>query len=237
MTPLEARGALKGGLLILALSVLRLGVVTITGHDPIAIDGESELEELLEESLREKADADRRGTPLSVGETLDPNRSEEEDLDRLPGVGPATAEAIIQVRRNQGWFRRAEDLLEVPGIGPATLEKIRPFLDLTGGTPLGSQGYANRRGNLSPPSPAQSLPQTVSRDSGLSATRPPRVDLNRADVRELETLPGIGPALAQRIVEDRRSTGLFSKPEDLLRVRGIGPATLERIRNLILPRG
>jgi competence protein ComEA len=61
--------------------------------------------------------------------------------------------------------------------------------------------------------------------------------VNRAGSDELETLPGIGPELALRIIEDRRKTGLFLKPEDLLRIRGIGPVTLEKIRDLILPRG
>ncbi len=54
----------------------------------------------------------------------------------------------------------------------------------------------------------------------------PRVRLNAARPDELATLPGIGPALARRIVEARP----FARVDDLLRVRGIGPATLERIR-------
>ncbi len=61
-------------------------------------------------------------------------------------------------------------------------------------------------------------------------TELPRVDPNRAGEAELQTLPGIGPALARRILESRRKEGPFRGPEDLLRVRGIGPATLERIR-------
>ena len=56
------------------------------------------------------------------------------------------------------------------------------------------------------------------------------VDLNRATADELEALPGIGPVLAQRIVLDRRQSGRFKTPEDLLRVRGVGPRLLERLR-------
>jgi competence protein ComEA len=56
------------------------------------------------------------------------------------------------------------------------------------------------------------------------------VDFNKADVPELMQLPGIGPALAQRIVESRKTDGPFSGLEDLRRVRGIGPKTLEQIR-------
>jgi competence protein ComEA len=60
-----------------------------------------------------------------------------------------------------------------------------------------------------------------------------RLDLNRAAAGDLELLPGIGPALAQRIVEDRNTHGPFFEIEGLRRVRGIGPRTLERLRPLI----
>lgn len=53
--------------------------------------------------------------------------------------------------------------------------------------------------------------------------------LTAADPRLLETLPGIGPALAARIVAARP----FHDVDDLLRVRGIGPATLERLRSAV----
>lgn len=52
------------------------------------------------------------------------------DLDRLPGVGPAIAQRILDFRQQRGGFQRVEDLLEVKGIGPKTLEKIRPHVQL-----------------------------------------------------------------------------------------------------------
>jgi competence ComEA-like helix-hairpin-helix protein len=60
--------------------------------------------------------------------------------------------------------------------------------------------------------------------------RPGRLDPDRADASDWERLPGIGPALARRIVSDREARGPFAGPEALLRVPGIGPRTLERIR-------
>jgi competence ComEA-like helix-hairpin-helix protein len=57
-----------------------------------------------------------------------------------------------------------------------------------------------------------------------------RIDPNRAAAAELVRLPGIGPSLAGRIVADRDQHGAFASPEDLMRVRGIGPRTLDRIR-------
>ena len=56
------------------------------------------------------------------------------------------------------------------------------------------------------------------------------IDLNTADVAELEELPGVGPAIAQRIVEHREKNGPFTSVDGLLDVSGIGPATLEEIR-------
>lgn len=61
-----------------------------------------------------------------------------------------------------------------------------------------------------------------------------KVDVNTAGSDQLQTLPGIGPVLAQRIIDWRNAGGVFSVPEDLLEISGIGPATLEDIRDLII---
>lgn len=63
-----------------------------------------------------------------------------------------------------------------------------------------------------------------------AALAPLVIDLDRADAVELDLLPGIGPALAARIVEDREANGPFGSPEGLGRVRGIGPAIVEGVR-------
>lgn len=59
---------------------------------------------------------------------VDLNRATAAELDTLPGVGPATAAAIITWRDENGGFRRIEDLVEVPGIGPARLERLRTLV-------------------------------------------------------------------------------------------------------------
>jgi competence protein ComEA len=61
------------------------------------------------------------------------------------------------------------------------------------------------------------------------------VDINAADWPELMQLPGVGPMLARRIVESRRTDGPFADHDDLSRVHGIGPKTLERIRPYLRP--
>jgi competence protein ComEA len=62
-----------------------------------------------------------------------------------------------------------------------------------------------------------------------------QVDINEAAWPELAQLPGIGEQLARRIVESRAADGPFTAHDDLRRVRGIGPLTLERIRAHLLP--
>lgn len=56
-----------------------------------------------------------------------------------------------------------------------------------------------------------------------------RVNINRASLQELQVIPGIGPALARRIVDYRNQRGVFTSPEDLLEVSGIGEKTLTRM--------
>lgn len=59
------------------------------------------------------------------------------------------------------------------------------------------------------------------------------LNVNRAGAEELGLLPGIGPRLAERIIEARESIGRFSTPEELLQVPGIGEKVLEKMRGRI----
>lgn len=59
------------------------------------------------------------------------------------------------------------------------------------------------------------------------------VNINTSDVRTLETLPGIGPVIAQRIIDYRNEHGPFSRKQDIQNVRGIGPAKYSKIESLI----
>jgi competence protein ComEA len=56
------------------------------------------------------------------------------------------------------------------------------------------------------------------------------VDLNRASADDLAAVPGIGPGLASEVVREREERGRFRTPDALRRVRGIGPARMERAR-------
>ena len=60
-----------------------------------------------------------------------------------------------------------------------------------------------------------------------------RVNINTASASELDALPGIGPVLAQRIIDRRTAQGPFTSVEELLEVDGIGQATLDGLREFI----
>lgn len=61
-----------------------------------------------------------------------------------------------------------------------------------------------------------------------------QVNINQATAGELERLPEIGPATALRIIEHRRQHGRFQSPEELLNVPGIGPKTLDALRDYLV---
>jgi competence protein ComEA len=61
------------------------------------------------------------------------------------------------------------------------------------------------------------------------------VHLNGATLDQLDTLPGIGPVTAQKILEYRRDHGAFGSVDELDAVPGIGPARLAQLRELVAP--
>ena len=205
----ETRALRRTALLLFAVSAVRWAWPVGSEAPDVAEVTDS----LLAASQEVLADAEHRSHPLEPGERIDPNLATVQELDRLPGVGAVAARAIVAERERIGPLRDAGDLSRVRGIGPATVAKLEPHIAVS--TP--SQAPPGR------PRPHRTSPASA-------------VDINRATVDDLVALPGIGPALAARIV-DARGKQMFARIEDLVRVRGIGPATLERLRPLVTARG
>lgn len=173
--------------------------------DTVVVDG---LAEVRDDAAAELERERIRSMPLGAGERIDPNRADVLQLDRLPRVGPALAQRIVAWREEHGGFRSLADLDSVAGVGPSMLESLAPHLDL----PATARGAASRR------------------QRGDAAEL---IDVNRASAKELEALPGIGPALAGRIIASREADGRFRTVDELQRVAGIGPALLQRLRPLV----
>ncbi len=76
--------------------------------------------------------------------------------------------------------------------------------------------------------------------SSVLAAQPsanPQVNINTATVQELQLLPRVGPALAQRIVDFRAANGPFKAPEELVRVKGVGEKSFARLQTYVTVTG
>ncbi len=89
------------------------------------------------------------------------------------------------------------------------------------------QVYVPRKGETASPVPLSATPLPAASPAGG------KVNINTASVDELDALPGVGPAIAQRIVDYRTENGPFHSIEDLMQVKGIGSATFAELKDRI----
>lgn len=216
-------------LLLVALAVCGQGVrylITRPGDAP----GQVKLLSLLPAGspTAQRDSAIQQARPLRPGERLDADVASATELSRLPRVGPALAKTIVANRDSHGAFGSLAALDRVPGIGPGLLRTLSPHVSFSGSVGSASPGGQSAATGtpLASPSLRESLP-------GREGPAGPALNVNRATAVELEALPGIGPALARRIVADRESQGPFATVAALDRVPGIGPALLARLEGLI----
>ena len=76
---------------------------------------------------------DRAAAKAAIVATVNINTASVKELDTLPGIGPSTAQKIIDYRTANGPFKTVDELDNVSGIGPATLEKLRPLVTVDSG--------------------------------------------------------------------------------------------------------
>jgi DNA uptake protein ComE-like DNA-binding protein len=136
---------------------------------------------------------------------VDLNSATEQELEALPGVGPATAKKIIAGRP----YTSTADLTKA-GVSKATIDKINSMVTVRA---------------AASPSPR---PPAEARRSAPSASPSASVDLNTASEKDLEALPGVGPATARKIIASRP----YGSPAELSKA-GVPSATIQKITPLV----
>jgi competence protein ComEA len=141
-------------------------------------------------------------------------------IDAVKRAGGATSQADLDAINLADPVRDGEQI-RIPVRGrPQRLQAHRPtpepppLAPTVGGRGIGRYPFAARE--ASAPAPGGGA-----------------VNLNQATREQLEALPGIGPATAEKILAYRQEQGGFLQPEDLMNVRGIGPAKFEKLRGLV----
>ena len=150
--------------------------------------------------------------------------------DRRPAMTATTVPTEFVVHaagavRRPGVYRvgpgaRVTDVIDAAGGAAPDADLNR--LNLAAPVGDGSQVYVPRLGETVPASTA----------SGPGAPAGP-LDLNTATLEQLDELPGVGPATSKAILAERDRRGRFRSVDDLLDVRGIGPAKLDALRDLV----
>jgi len=165
-------------------------------------------------------------------EKVNINTDSLEELESLPNIGPGIAKRIIEYRNTHGGFQSIEDITKVKGIGPKTFDKIKEMITVGSPTSEISTKEITSEKVINTDS-SKKLETLPTRSSAIPTNRTEKVNINTDSLEELESLPNIGPGIAKRIIEYRNTHGGFQSIEDITKVKGIGPKTFDKIREMI----
>lgn len=160
---------------------------------------------------------------------IEPVRSQrpQSDLVVVDVVGAVRRPGLYRLRSD----KRVADA--VTRAGGATGRADLAGLNLAAPLVDGTQIVVPRRVDAGQPPAGDAPGAPAGGSSGAGPT--PKVSLSSATVEQLDTLPGVGPITAQKIVDYRTAHGPFASVDDLDQVPGIGPARIEQLRDLVTP--
>lgn len=133
-------------------------------------------------------------------------------IEALPGIGPVLAVAIAEGRP----YRSIEDLKKVKGMSDAKIAAIADHVTIAGVAQTAD-----------PESKTKGKPKSKSKTAKLGPGQ--KVNINKASLDELDVLPNVGAVKAKAIINARP----FQSIEDLKKVKGIGPSTFEKLKDLV----
>ena len=150
-------------------------------------------------------------------------------------AGSSAARVVVDVVgavRQPGLYRLPHDSRIADAIaraGGASRKADLAQVNLAAPLADGEQVVVPRRGT------AGAAPAAGAGTAGASATPSSPVQLSTATLEQLDSLPGVGPVTAQKILDYRTKHGAFSSVDELDAVPGIGPKRLEQLRDLVVP--
>jgi comEA protein len=157
-----------------------------------------------------------------------------------PPEPPPGMEVVVHVSgavKQAGVYRLAPDSRIADALeqaGGATEHADLDALNLAEPLQDGQKIHVPRKGEVSAPTTASVSLSRAPRGTPQAAAVQFPINLNTATAEQLEAIPGIGPVLAQRIIEYRQTHGRFQSVDELLEVRGIGSKRLENMRPYVV---
>lgn len=134
------------------------------------------------------------------------------------------------------WMREGDIIIEVVETesGPVAVSTHHTSLSVQEQTESPSPAPQDATPNPAVTRRARSSSEESESKDPVGQSSPSKINVNTASIQELDSLPGIGLTLAQRIVDDRKQFGPYESVDELKRVKGIGTETVERLRPFVV---